>query len=208
MYKEFEKLTGEPKKALAFLSEVSFDAASRISSRIFIDEQNITIKSLPIGGEDGLESILSFMPLAKEGFNLNLRNEHVVKGQILDILEQTSIGSAMDLSADLGFSFRPHIIKEEPRLALFRHSMATILILCKIGTVDAREINTEQVISAHGVSHWPHRPSIEDFWVLLQEIEGATRKMILDKSPGVRKEEALRAAHFFAEGSKLARKII
>lgn len=207
MYKEFEKFSGEPRSALLFLSEVSFDAASRISARIFIDEQNLAIKSLPVGGEKGLEPILSFMPLAKEGFNLNLRSEQVVKSQILDILAETSIPSISELTESLGYAFRPRVVKEEPSLALFRHTMTTILVLSKIGTVDAKDLNTETLVSTHGVSHWPHKPSIEDLWVLLKEIESATRKMILEKTPGVRKEEALRAAHFFAEGSSLARKM-
>lgn len=176
---------GEGKSAMQFLASVSSEASSRISSRILEDERYI---SFPVGGEKGLLGpILSFMPTAKEGFNLSLRSEDVKKGEIKDLLRITVMG-------DLEPQSEVHIIKNDPSLSVFRHTLITILSLSRVGVVD----------QIPGISHWPHRPSKEDVWVLMNEIEDATEQLIWDREVSVSEEAALRAAHFFSEGSKIA----
>lgn len=195
MGKEFANFAGDKEASIHFLFDVTYEASKRISARILIDEQDLPFKKFPVGGEDGLDPILAFVPLAKEGYTLDSRADDLMASEIKGMLELTVPANLGEIISGLGIIMRPRIITDDMRLAIFRHSLTTILVLSKAGTIDIE----------HSVSHWPPEPSNEDVWELLGEIGVATRKMILDSHAEIRKDAAARALHFFSAGSKLAK---
>lgn len=196
----FNSLLGEPKDALSFLSQVSSDASQRLSYRVFAESQNIPIKEIPVGGESGLENILSFLPLAKEGFTLNLKSNDVEYGQIRDLLDLTTPISLNELLSGLNIRIKAKVITKDSSLPLFRHTLSTLALLSRSQKVDSSVIKD----GVFGVSYWPQLDT-EHIWTLLDEIEQTTRKMLLEKDLVINKESAMRATHFFIVGGYLAR---
>lgn len=168
------------------ISAVSHDACGRISSRIFIDEQGIPLKSLPVGGEEGVDEILDFVTHSKEGFALSLRSEEFSRGQEKDLIRITTPEHIT--------SFRPRLNDEKSRLVLFKHSFAVLTKLSEM----------QRVATDIGTSNWPYHPSYEAIWELLNEIEDSTRQMILERNPLVKMHSAIRTTHFFDFSSRLA----
>jgi hypothetical protein len=193
--------------SMSFLADVSSEASSRIPSRIYLDGQKIPIKDLPIGGEKGLEPVLSFFSLAREGFVLNLRSEDVTVKQTSGLLRLTAMDNFSDIFQDLGYTFRPHILDVEARLLLFRHTLATFMMLSRIGIVEFDNLEENGVYNISGKSYWPYKPSVEDIWNLLTELGDTTRKLISESDSNVRQDCAFRAAHFFAASSQIARQV-
>lgn len=198
----FDKLLGTPKEAFGFLRTVSQDASQRLFYRVFAENNNIPIPSFPLGGEENLDVILSFFPKAREGFAYDLRSENLDKGQVSDVLDITTPTNLNDLLIGLEIRLRRKVEKMNPNLAVYRHTLATLYVLCKNGVV-GRE--TYPNISA-GTSYWPKDLDSEHVWNLMEEIENATRDMILDPVPPQNKNSVVRAAHFFAAGAVLAEK--
>lgn len=197
----FEKILGEPGEALFFLQTVSTDASHRLMYRVFAEDQNLSIKDTPVGGEDGLDKILSFMPIAKEGFTLNLRTEDVTFGQIRDLLDITTPTNLADMLTGLNIRIKMKVEKKNVSLALFRHTLATLSILSRARKVDSTVIKE----GLSGISYWPPQLDPENVWRLLDEIEDTTRSMILDKDLIINKSSAIRATHFFVVGGQLAK---
>lgn len=197
----YEKILGEPNEALVFLQRVSVDASHRLMYRVFAEDQNLPIKDTPVGGEDGLDKILSFMPIAKEGFTLNLRSEDVVSGQVRDLLDVTTPTSLVDMLTGLNIRLKTKVEKKNVSLALFRHTLATLSVLSKARKVDSSVIKE----GLSGISYWPPHLDTENVWRLLDEIEDTTRNMILDKDLVINKSSAIRATHFFVVGGQLAK---
>lgn len=198
----FEKLLGTPKEAFGFLRSVTRDASQRLFYRVFAETNNINIPSFPLGGEENLEPILSFIPKAREGFAYDLRSDEVVKGQVKDILDITTPVSLNDLLEGLEVRLRKKVEKMNPSLALYRHTIATLAVLSVHGTVDRSVFPSV----ANGMSFWPKELDAEHTWSLMDEIEKTTRGMLLDPSPTHNQNSAARAAHFFAAGAVLAEK--
>lgn len=200
---EIDSLQKHPEQTLTFISEVFGDAQGRISSRIIIEDTNLVIKNLPLGGEDGLGSILGLMPMIKDGFALNLRNEDVPLHDTKRLLELTTPTSLSDILPELGFEFKRNIIKNDPSLSLYRHAMVVFAKLSALNRASSIDIG----IGVDGVSFWPHRPNIEDIWNLMCEIEISTRSSILDTKLAVGKNAEMRALHFFALGRLVAERL-
>lgn len=198
----FEKLLGSPKEAFGFLKSVSADASQRLFYRVFCETNNINIPSFPLGGEENLDPILSFFPKAREGFAYDLRSDEITKGQVADILDLTRPVSLNELLTGLEIRLKARVEKMNPSLALYRHTIATLAVLSEKGTVDRKSFSNLAV----GVSFWPKDLDVEHVWSLMEEIENATRDMILDPSPTHNQNSAVRAAHFFAAGALLAEK--
>ncbi len=198
----FEKLLGTPKEAFGFLKSVSVDASQRLFYRFFAETNNIDIPSFPLGGEENLEPILSFLPNAREGFAYDLRSDEITHGQTSDILAITTPVTLNDLLTGLEIRIKRKVEKMNPNLALYRHTIATLSVLSGHGTVD----RTSFANVGGGISYWPRELDIEHTWALMEEIENATREMLLDPSPTHNQNSAARAAHFFAAGAVLAEK--
>lgn len=200
---EIDQLEKHPGKILDYLSDTSREAGGRITSRLLFEEDNLIIRSLPIGGEEGLDSVLAFMPMAKEGFALSLRSEDIGKDQVGDILEITRPQSLSDMASELGITLTPHLVREVPRLSIFKHALATLIVLSVMSSVDSIMVDA----SVSGVTNWPYKIDKEKIWYLLSEIEDTTRRMIMDRRNINDEKAKLRALHFFAAGRILAEKL-
>lgn len=203
-------MTVEAWDASEFLSATTRDAAHRLSSRMMIEDHKIPLVSLPLGGEEGLDPILSFVPLARVGFTQDLKADSIIKQQIPDLLEMTKPTSYAIIFReiqDMNIDISPRITDKDPSLVIFRHTLSTIILLSSLKRVDLRKLDSENYKLVGDESYWPYQPSVENVWDLLEEIEDSTNQMILGKEEISKRNSALRATHFFAAGNKLAKSL-
>jgi hypothetical protein len=196
MKTELERVMSNPEERYGNLLGVAREASHRLSSRLFIDDQNIPLVSLPLGGEDGLNSILSFMTWAKEGFSLDYKSEDLHVGDIKGFLKVTTPKTLVDFSDEfdrLGLKLKKYVVKEGGRVTVYKCTRITIDLLSGLG----------QYSDQSGTSSWPYEPSFETVWHLLEEIDTATKEMLLDKSLQIKIDSQIRAAHFFTACSGL-----
>lgn len=199
MSSQIERFLTEPEKESAKLWELTREASHRLSSRVFIDDNNLPMVDLPLGGEDGLEQILSFVPKAKEGFALDLRSEGISILEEEGLLEYTVPITLLDYSHDLkeaGIRLKRYLVKEGGRVAVFRYAFVTLVTLS----------NSQEYTDTSGTSEWPYRPTREVVWNLLNEIEVATYEMIFKENLNIQKKSAVRAVHFFKACSKFLKR--
>lgn len=216
---EFSELTSNqegfvrsPESSFSFLYNVTHEASSRLSSRMWAERNNLPLKKMPWGGEEGLDPILSFLPVAKDGLALNLRSERVFKKQVRGLLSATTpqtLSSFSDLLEDFGARIKPHIVRVGPELSVYRHTFATISFLSKVGlmTTEEPQIGTP-FDNADTYSYWRINLTTDNIWDLMCEMEDATRKLILDYKFDLRRTSALKATHFFEVSSNLASQLV
>lgn len=197
-----ERLTSDPRKNLDHIKTTCLEAIGRIGGRLLIEQLGLPVVNLPIGGEEGLEPVLSFVSMAKEGFPLDLKSDQVYTDETADLLHTTS-WQPSDLSQvlkDLNIGASRKLFDQNPRLFFYRHSFAVLAMLSGIRTVSSEQLK----VKFNTESHWPHELSKENVWFLLDEIEGTTQSLILKNENYISHESASRALHFFAAGKLLS----
>jgi len=200
------KITPKKEFLLHYYSDFYHEAASRLGHRVMYDAYDIPIKSLPIGGSEGLSKILNFLPEITKTYE---------NDNFYSLLNFDPDPKLLTDKENLFDSYLSSYLKKlnenkNPNKTLLAdHVLITLCFLQRNRRVNFQTLEMEgsKYEFCDDDSLWLDKLTPDVIGKTLKEIQQST-KLMLCTSDGAPYRNELRAAHFFAAGYKTMRSIL